>query len=355
MEVDVAPSPAAPIEEPKTLAPTESDPPAVYQDAAYDSDDQHRRISDGIQEALAELTLNESVVAEAEKSAPAVKLEPDDDSVTFIKPDDTTRKLIDSGIKRIASRALDANGYRKLQAVIEKIDVGDDVWDKSLRFDELLTSLNSYIEIPKASLENEAACFLKVHDLKGMALQTIRTLFDRCLFSYGAGLPGTIRSLLIMRRYYRYNCEMTRSIERTAAKLYDCAGSDPDLINACLVILLDTMDRDELAERPEGSGLIIMAVRGCGRLMERSMKYGNDSVTAELHERIGKRILTFLNDENPQVRRAAIFYCIEFHKLVGEYRFWVLVDPEAVMDGEVKAILGRVTATAHQEAVAAAS
>jgi hypothetical protein len=64
-----------------------------------------------------------------------------------------------------------------------------------------------------------------------------------------------------------------------------------------------------------------MSLVGAGSLIKRSMHYGTDALSEDLHSRLGHAILTYLNSENPMLRRAAIQYCTEFHQLVGELPF----------------------------------
>ena len=303
--------------------------PTVYQDAVTPSvpvsdDKQLEPVSEDLEKVLGELSLNESILPSAPLTEAIIKPTggATRSSKTLREPDGHTRKLIDSGIKRVRTKSLDHAGYRKLQRLIETLDVGEDVWDPSLRLDELLSSLVSYIVVPRDVLEREATCFRQVHDLKGMALQIIRVIYSRCLFSYGTRVPETIVALLAARSSYRANSEIVRSLLRTADTLYDAAGSGPEIITASLGAVLDILDAEEVAQRPFGDGKVIMGLQGVGKLLERSLKFGNEPVDEEMHRRIGETVLKYLKDEDALVRRAAIGYCAEFHKLVGESIFY---------------------------------
>jgi CLIP-associating protein 1/2 len=289
------------------------DTPDVYQDAVptdVEQTAQPAAIEEEVEKALTELTLNESVVPRTDASPTG-----------YVKPTEKSRSLIASGIKRIRSKTLDPSGYRRLQGVIETIEVSEDNSDEDLQLDELLNSLIFYIRLPKDTLAREANGSRQIHDLKGQALQTIRLLYDRRLFDHGKAVPATISALLEARSYYKNRDEIVRSLEKTADQLYDCAGADPSIIDTCIIEVLNLAEEINKSEAPGRDGSIIMCLAGLESLVQRSTQYGTDAVAEDVHKRLGHTILTYLNSENPMIRRAAIHYCTELHQLVGELQF----------------------------------
>ncbi|KAI9824421.1 MAG: suppressor of tub2 mutation [Thelocarpon impressellum] len=334
----VAPE-TVPTPEPVEVLPTRktkeriaSRPPlSVYQDSGTSSDSEVRPISRRVSAVLSELSLNEPAqpsvsdltqalnenlnLGEGARNAAGPPASPREHQLTV--------KLIDSGIVRVRNKSLDSAGFRKLQSVIDHL--GAAAWPEGVRFDELLLALVEYLEVPNEELRRQSACFSGVHDHKNLALQTIRALFDQGVFRLADLLPRTICGIITSRKYYQRRDPIVRSLESTAEKLFNSAVLCKNSLE-CVDALISLLEEEELQGRPEGHHMVAFGLQGLGRLLTRPREEERPETSDEIEERLGNLVVLCLKDRDSGVRNAAVQYTKDFHKTIGEYPFWTLMD-----------------------------
>ena len=277
------------------------------------------------------------------------------------------RRLLASGIERIKARTLDAHGFRRLQELVKSPNA--DIWipfaastelESSLnkagglaidsprtrgsttKLADLLLALASYIELPLSTLSPHQA---KAANLKGQALSIATALlvqphFPHALSGYAQAQssrkvaqvigPRVLCAILRARKECDDVSHLAAELERAATEIVGCCET-LESIEA----VLDVMDTEEssAARRSEevetGAGKVEKEQRvqsdsaGHARIASmgldilsqllRQLKPRKTALSAERRQRLGQAAVRFLEDPEPDVRRADTDFCVELY------------------------------------------
>ena len=228
------------------------------------------------------------------------------------------RRILSSGIERLRARTLDAHGFRRLQD-ITKVPAHD----SNVQMADLQTALIDYIESPLETLKVSAN---KAVSLKSQALGAMRSLamLHRSAEEVREGFPHALCAILVARQMMDAAPHHAADLERTAYEIIKNAG---DRVADCLDQVLDFVSRERASGAEQQRRMVPMALGVLGKIqiMLRSQSMGLSKVQSQ---QLGKLIVRFLEDPDPDVRRADTELSLELFGHFGEERkdeFWTLL------------------------------
>lgn len=164
-----------------------------------------------VNEDAANLARAEASAAEAagaEQAEPAVPSSPE-------KARQNSR-LLDSGIARIRSKALDVHGFRKLQSLMRDSRPPPFFIAPDDKFDALVLGLFEYLEAPASTL---AVAAEKAQDVKAQILATLKLLLKKNRDGFQPHVSRGLEALLATRAGYDGRTHIVAGLELLADEL----------------------------------------------------------------------------------------------------------------------------------------
>ncbi|KAL9092148.1 MAG: hypothetical protein Q9165_004581 [Trypethelium subeluteriae] len=291
------------------------------------------------------------------------------------------RRLLASGIERIKARTLDAHGFRRLQELVKSPNA--DIWipfaagqdssptkvndvsavssptkGSTNKLADLLLALTSYIEIPLSSVNPQPA---KAINLKGQALAMTTALIAQPHAAHPvsgyahvqpsrkiaqATCPQALCAILRARKECDNVSHLAAELERSATELVaicqpiegidavlevvDSEASSPSSPREDGEEDVATLDGDEEQEERSDSTaharLISMGLDILSQLLRRLKPRDTGdareafTLSAGLRQRLGQVAVKFLEDSEPDVRRADTDFCVELYDVIARRR-----------------------------------
>ena len=228
------------------------------------------------------------------------------------------RRILSSGIERLRAKTLDAHGFRRLQDLVRI-----PAHDSASQISELLVVLVAYLEARPESLKVNPT---KANSLKSQALTTLRGVVTlhkgsidvRQYFSHA------ICATLIARQMIDNAPHFATDLERTANEVVK--NAQYQLVD-CLDSVLDLVSRASASGAEEQYRMATMALSVLGKLQV-ALRHRSIDLNSVQKQQLGKLIVRFLDDRDPDVRRADTELCLEMFGHFGEDRkeeFWSLL------------------------------
>jgi CLIP-associating protein 1/2 len=243
-----------------------------------------------------------------------------------------SRRLLVSGIERIRAKTLDAHGFRRVQDIVKG---NQDIWgENSQRYGELLLALLDYLEAPADALRTAGTAATKIQNLKTQVLATMRAMLAIHKKEAEPYYSRALCSVLAARSQFDEMSHITAEMERAILEIVR-AGNPSDSLNAVLDLVdsllpppspskpnpVQTAPTSQPSPPPLGpkthaartittSLSTLAALLGAGQA--RSV-----AVSAAQTKRLGGLAVRLLQDENPEVRRADLEFCLELHEKLG--------------------------------------
>lgn len=272
------------------------------------------------------------------------------------------RRILASGITRLRAGTLDVHGFRRLQGLIR--DRGD-VWEEGVKFDELLELLLETLESPNRN--DSIAPNARAQDqLKAQVLMTIRLLLKKDVKYFSTNYPRALTALISARQHHVSTSHMVSGLEEVVEMVVEkCKPVE------CIERVLDLLETDILRTYQT----IYMALYALAGLLQRmypnnrlashlsvpknipspsepepehhddqrqrqaspssasrtrrvrSTSPSKSRITHSQQVRLGRNAAHFLNDTNPEIRRAGVELTLKLYDAVGEEGgFWDLME-----------------------------
>ena len=219
------------------------------------------------------------------------------------------RKLLTSGIERIRAKNLDVHGFRRMQELAKsKLDI----WDGGRKYDELMSALLEYLQTLDQSQPAS-----KVTGLKVQALGLVRALLTVHRKSAVTWHAQTLVAVLVCQQGVDPSSHLLVDVQRTAEEIIQHAMPE-----ACIDAILDFLPPPgEDAITPRSTAMALAVLR---RLVATS-KERNADLQPSRRSRLAQAAASYLNDSEPEVRKADIDLASELFDIFGPSKadFWV--------------------------------
>ena len=228
------------------------------------------------------------------------------------------KKILQKCIDQVDSRALDVHGFRKLQSLIRT--AGDSIWEDGLLFDELLTPLLNYLEIPNDELYPPSGS--KAQDIKTQVLVTVRLMLQHQPKLASPNYPRALGTVIAARKYCYPTSHIVSGLDETAERIvYNC---DPE---KCIDSVLELLENEGTEGAEAETNTISAGLHVLADLLRRarSGKSTTFLLPGEQEERMGRIGTRCLADTEPEIRRAVMEMLLELHDSVAEEGFWGLL------------------------------
>ncbi|TKA79718.1 hypothetical protein B0A49_02679 [Cryomyces minteri] len=239
-------------------------------------------------------------------------------------------RMLASGINCINARNLDAHGFRRVQELVKS---NQDIWSDGERFGELLLALLDYLEAPNDTLKTTP---LKAQNLKTQVLSTIRAML--VLHRKGAA-PYYSRALctvLATRKQYDSTSHITSDLEKTAAEIVRY-GQPDECLNAALgLVETSPSSSSSSPDAAHNTRTTTFSLSVMTSLLQQSTNPRPLVLTAQHKQRLSALAVRFMNNVDPDVRKANMEFCIELYERLGREKgeFWkCLGGPNGVGEG----------------------
>lgn len=228
------------------------------------------------------------------------------------------RRILSSGIERLRAKTLDAHGFRRLQDLVRI-----PAHDSAIQMSELLLALVGYLEARPESLKVNSA---KAISLKSQALTTLRSVAShhKQSMEIRQNFSHAICATLIAREIVEISPHFATDLERTA---HEIIRNAEDQLVDCLDGVLDFVSRESASGAIEQHRMATMALSLLGKLQV-ALRNRSIQLNSVQKQQLGKLAVRFLDDKDPDVRRADTELCLEMFGHFGEEHkeeFWSLL------------------------------
>ncbi len=242
-----------------------------------------------------------------------------------------SRRLLASGIDRIRARTLDTHGFRRLQDLIKNTP---EIWDGSSKFSELLLALLDSLETPWPSEENGKTASAKTQNLKGQTLVTTRALLVLYRKEALPYYPKALCAVVHAKAHAESTSHISAELEKTADEIMR-HGNVTDCIDSVLDLLSTTDSThpspistpSSTASHPSPSPstpknstvphIAAAALSALTSLLRHASTRDAAALDPARTQRLGRAATRSLGDVSPDVRKAALDFCVEMHERVG--------------------------------------
>ena len=242
------------------------------------------------------------------------------------------RTQLFDAIGKIRAHAMDDYGYRRLQGIIK---MHDTLFEDEQRCDDLLLALLETLETPNAERRRRMT---RQFENKFQILVTIRLMLARNKKYFAVYYPRTLSALITARRNFESRCHIVGGLEETAEDI-TAACAPAEMIDHVLDVL-GSQEYDEAGYRATSMGLHIL--RGLVARIRES------EITNQFQEqRLTKYALKCLHNENSEIRRGTIAFCVELRRVIRpEEKYFKLVTGN---DEALKSLLTYFIATTRRK------
>ncbi|KAF1942252.1 hypothetical protein EJ02DRAFT_422333 [Clathrospora elynae] len=230
------------------------------------------------------------------------------------------RQLLASGIKKIEGRTVEAHMFRRMQDMVKS---NQEIWGPNdENFGRLLLACLDFLEAPVQELK---APQLKAVNLKVQALATIRALLSLYRKETGQYFSRVLRTILQTKAQYENTSHIAIDLEATADEIVKY-GQTLDCLNAVLSLIEDTPastptsspnSKSSISSLPgqASTRTTTMALSTLASLVEISGAK-NITLSPEQTSRLGKLAVRCMDDQDADVRKADIEFCIALHERI---------------------------------------
>ncbi|OAX81560.1 hypothetical protein ACJ72_04094 [Emergomyces africanus] len=225
------------------------------------------------------------------------------------------RDMIDRGLSKIRTGAIDVHGYRKVQSLIK---YHESIFIDEAKYAETLMVLLDALEAPDTDKKSAAGRPL---DLKTQVLVTIRMLFSMNRDYFSTYYARAMTAIITARKHYELTNHIVSGLEETAEDIVQAC--DPaEVIDA----VLDLLESEE--KSPDSHRMIAMGGYILSGLLRRLNEKNLFLSEPEL-DRLGNFASQSLKDPQPDIRRAVMEFCLELHEMIQpEEAFWRTIRAE---------------------------
>ncbi|ORY07386.1 clasp N terminal-domain-containing protein [Clohesyomyces aquaticus] len=242
------------------------------------------------------------------------------------------RQLLNSGIKKIQTRTVEAVMFRKLQDMIKS---NQDVWgNNDEKFGDLLLASLEYLEAPVETLKQTT---MKAANLKVQALATIRAMLSLYRKETAKYFARVLCTILQTKSQYENTSHIATDLEATADEIVKY-GQTAECLDAVLS-LLESIPPSTPSSSPQSRSssesisvptastrTTTMALSTLSSLIQISGAK-NVALSSDQTARLGKLAVRCLDDTDADVRKADVEVCISLHERIGGEKevFWKAV------------------------------
>jgi CLIP-associating protein 1/2 len=230
------------------------------------------------------------------------------------------RQLLASGIKKIEGRTVEAHMFRRMQDMVKS---NQEIWGPNdENFGRLLIACLDFLEAPVHELK---APQMKAVNLKVQALATIRALLSLYRKETAKYMSRVLRTILQTKAQYENTSHIALDLEATADEIVKY-GQTLDCLNSVLSLIEDTPastppsspnSKSSISSLPgqASTRTTTMALSTLASLVEISGAK-NITLSPELTARLGQLAVRCMDDQDADVRKADIEFCIALHQRI---------------------------------------
>jgi CLIP-associating protein 1/2 len=214
------------------------------------------------------------------------------------------RQLLASGIKKIEGHTVEAHMFRRMQDMVKS---NQEIWGPNdENFGRLLLACLVFLEAPVHEFK---APQMKAVNLKVQALATIRALLSLYRKETGKYMSRVLRTILQTKAQYGNTSHMALDLEATADEIVKY-GQTLDCLNAVLALTEDT----SAAGSTRTTTMALATLAALVQISGPGAK--NVSLSPDITARLGRLAVRCLDDQDSDVRKADIEFCIALHERI---------------------------------------
>lgn len=230
------------------------------------------------------------------------------------------RQLLASGIKKIEGRTVEAHMFRRMQDMVRS---NQEIWGPNdENFGRLLLACLDFLEAPSQELK---APPVKAVNLKVQALATIRAMLSLYRKETAKYFSRVLCAILQTKAQYDNTSHIALDLEATADEIVKY-GQTLDCLNAVLSLIEDTPTSTPTASPNSRSSIsslpgapstrtTTMALSTLAALVQISAAK-NVALSPEQTARLGKLAVRCMDDQDADVRKADIEFCVALHERI---------------------------------------
>lgn len=230
------------------------------------------------------------------------------------------RQLLASGIKKIEGRTVEAHMFRRMQDMVKS---NHDIWGANdENFGRLLVACLDFLQAPSEELKTTP---MKAANLKVQALATVRAMLSLYRRETAKYFSRVLCTILKTKGQYENTSHIAMDLEATADEIVRY-GQTADCLNSVLS-LVESMTSSYPTSSPNSKSsiataspasstrTITMALSTLASLIQISGAK-NITLTPEQTSRLGKLAVRCMDDQDADVRKADIEFCIALHERI---------------------------------------
>ncbi|KAF1913019.1 clasp N terminal-domain-containing protein [Ampelomyces quisqualis] len=230
------------------------------------------------------------------------------------------RQLLTSGIKKIEGRTVEAHMFRRMQDMIRS---NHEIWGTNdENFGRLLLACLDFLEAPTEELKTSPT---KAVNLKVQALATIRAMLSLYRKETAKYFSRVLCTVLQAKGQYENTSHIAVDLESTADEIVKY-GQTSDCLNAVLSLIEDSPSSTPTSSpnskssvaSSSGASSTRTATMALSTLASLIVISGakNVSMSPEQTSRLGKLAVRCMDDQDADVRKANIEFCIALHERI---------------------------------------
>jgi|TARA_R110002003_G_scaffold296_7_gene18662 CLIP-associating protein 1/2 len=226
------------------------------------------------------------------------------------------RQLLLSGIKKIENRTVEAHMFRRMQDMVRS---NHEIWGANDEtFGRLLLTCLDFLEAPTEELKTSP---MKAANLKVQALATIRAMLSLYRKETAKYFSRVLCAILQTKAHHDNNSHIAIDLETTADEIVRY-GQTSDCLNAVLSLIEDIPASP--ASPPNSKSptptfpmtrTTTMALTTLASLIQISGAK-NIVLSQDQTSRLGKLAVRCMDDQDADVRKADIEFCIALHERI---------------------------------------
>jgi CLIP-associating protein 1/2 len=236
------------------------------------------------------------------------------------KNESRDKQLLLSGINKIEGRTVDAQMFRKMQEIIRS---NQEIWGTNdVTFGRLLLASLEFLETPAEELKKSP---MQVANLKVQALTTIRTMLSLYRKETAKYFSRVLRTILHTKAHYENTSHIAIDLETTADEIVRY-GQTIDCLNTVLALIEDSPTSSPTSSPDSKSSVASLPGAGATRTTTMALSTlasliqisgaKNVSLSPEQTARLGKLAVRCMDDQDADVRKANIEFCIALHERI---------------------------------------
>jgi CLIP-associating protein 1/2 len=248
-------------------------------------------------------------------------------SVLYSESNDTSnpevlknRQLLASGIKKIEGRTVESHMFRRMQDMIRS---NHEIWGANdENFGRLLLACLDFLEVPAEELKTSP---MKAANLKVQGLATIRAMLSLYRKETAKYFSRVLCAVLQTKAQYENTSHIAIDLEHTAEEIVRY-GQTLDCLNAVLALVENLpsstptsspSSKSSVASLP-GTGTTRTATMALSTLASLIQISGAKNVTlsSDQTSRLGKLAVRCMEDQDSDVRKANIEFCVALHERI---------------------------------------